>query len=409
VCTGLKFPSPAYRKLTILLGDRYSLAFASRYPDPLSMLLHVVAARLCSNPRDKIFGLLGLLPPELTRRIQPQYTDSPREVFRKATIAYIECTGSLDILSLSGPSWIPDWSVWRSALGRENDHCGSNSTAEVSCVDSDVLMVTGASFDSIVAVGGRIPTVESAKKDQDIIRFIYHLWLKGTSKHQTYPTGESIAEACAWTINSGILSDRWGKQLNGAVTLAEAQLIFQQILDLDQSGDSESNYTAKLHKGHIDGFLFCTAKGYFGICFNDVLPGDEVSVFLGCSFAAILRPQPDDKYLFVGCAYVHGIMDGEALLGPLPPGWKAVIRTDVNGDQQQKILNTSGEETLPDPRFGELAEEWEAILAPDRVWPEKEVYVARHRITGQLVYSDPRLLPDALRARGVSLRQFALV
>jgi hypothetical protein len=101
-------------------------------------------------------------------------------------------------------------------------------------------------------------------------------------------------------------------------------------------------------------------------------------------------------------------MDGEVLLGPVP-GWKAVIRTDPNGDQRQKFVDPSGEEKVSDPRFGDLPEKWVVILAPDRLWPEKEVWVAQNTITGQIIYSDPRYFRTRLRARGIALRQFALV
>lgn len=41
---------------------------------------------------------------------------------------------------------------------------------------------------------------------------------------------------------------------------------------------------------------------------------DIVTILYGCIWPVILRPCPDsDEYEMVGLAYVHGIMDGEAV------------------------------------------------------------------------------------------------
>lgn len=50
-------------------------------------------------------------------------------------------------------------------------------------------------------------------------------------------------------------------------------------------------------------------------------PGDVVAVLFGCSFPVLLRPSGDGFRLIKAC-YVHGIMDGEAIVeheqGKLP-------------------------------------------------------------------------------------------
>jgi hypothetical protein len=370
-------------------------------------LLHVVATRLCSDPRDKVFGLLGLFPPELSRLIHPRYTDSPRDVFRNAAIAFIECTGSLDILTLSGPSWIPDWSESRSAAGRDNDRCSGTSSAHVS-FDGNVLTASGVKFDRVATTAYPVPTPDSAEKDKAIIAYSWLAWLSCFSANDTYPTGESLAAACAWTINTGVLSDRWGKQLNGAPTLAAASLIFEQIQANFASNVNGKLPTAKLRKNHVAGSMFRTAKGYFGICFNKVEPDDQVVVLLGCRFAVILRPLPDTTYLFVGCAYVHGIMDAEVLLGPMPEGWEVLIRGDENGDQQQRFRGPDGGEGDEDPRLGEMGGEWERVWVRDGMWPEKQVKAWRDR-EGRVMRSDPRMISKALRERGVVFEEFRML
>ena len=62
-----------------------------------------------------------------------------------------------------------------------------------------------------------------------------------------------------------------------------------------------------------------------------------------------------------------------------------------------------------DPRLGALPAEWESVQQ-ERT-PEDPIYFAPHRNkrTGELINSDPRLLPEALIARGIKLETFQLV
>jgi hypothetical protein len=45
---------------------------------------------------------------------------------------------------------------------------------------------------------------------------------------------------------------------------------------------------------------------------NAMQTGDVVCILFGCKVPYILRPV-DGHYLLVGDAYIHGIMDGEAM------------------------------------------------------------------------------------------------
>src|SRR5690242_20499129 len=49
---------------------------------------------------------------------------------------------------------------------------------------------------------------------------------------------------------------------------------------------------------------------------------DVIAVLLGFDAPVILRPKANGHLEFVGEAYVHGLMNGDAILGPLPFGWQ---------------------------------------------------------------------------------------
>jgi hypothetical protein len=74
-----------------------------------------------TNPRDKIYGALGLVDPEVSAAWNIDYQSPPEEVFAIATKAIIEQSRSLKILSCvqdaskrtiaTYPSWVPDYSL----------------------------------------------------------------------------------------------------------------------------------------------------------------------------------------------------------------------------------------------------------------------------------------------------------
>lgn len=124
----------------------------------------------------------------------------------------------------------------------------------------------------------------------------------------------------------------------------------------------------------------------------------------------VLRPTPGHKYQVVGSGYVHGLMDGEGILGPLPTGWtKKPIRTegnfDVGGFQNREMSDV----TFEDPRLEPLSTEWdvdaESLISLRRIAEPKFV----NQVTGIVRDTDPRLTPKALRHRGIKLKSITLI
>jgi hypothetical protein len=127
----------------------------------------------------------------------------------------------------------------------------------------------------------------------------------------------------------------------------------------------------------------------------------------------LLRPSSKHAGSFeiVGECHVHGIMDGESLLGPLPHGWE--VRSEPTAGTREwaphywnsstKILSAQ------DPRLGKMPPDWEST-SQERT-PDDPIMCAPHRnkVTGTVLNSDPRLLPEALKDRGVNLETFRLV
>ena len=59
--------------------------------------------------------------------------------------------------------------------------------------------------------------------------------------------------------------------------------------------------------------LFVTANGYIGLGPRSLQPGDEVWIVSGLGTPSVLRPSRTGRFRWIGEAYVHGIMHGEAV------------------------------------------------------------------------------------------------
>ncbi|PMD37306.1 hypothetical protein L207DRAFT_492715 [Hyaloscypha variabilis F] len=59
--------------------------------------------------------------------------------------------------------------------------------------------------------------------------------------------------------------------------------------------------------------LLVTDKGYIGVVDHKAQKGDIIVVLYGSSVPLILRPRNEGGFILIGEAYVHGIMQGEAM------------------------------------------------------------------------------------------------
>jgi hypothetical protein len=99
-------------------------------------------------------------------------------------------------------------------------------------------------------------------------------------------------------------------------------------------------------------------------------------------------------------------MNGEAVLGSFPTGWKAQANRNKQGSLVQTFTQEGNqtEPTYDDPRLGPLPEGWKLTRA-DTLHD-----TTFHDESAQHVHkeNDPRLLPQALMDRGVKIETFLL-
>jgi hypothetical protein len=91
----------------------------SRKRQPLRDLIRECRHRRATDPRDKIFSLLGLMGDKLNPYLKPDYLKSVGEVYANAVLHFITQSESLDPLcgwqafgrQNELPSWVPDYSL----------------------------------------------------------------------------------------------------------------------------------------------------------------------------------------------------------------------------------------------------------------------------------------------------------
>ena len=123
--------------------DRKELS-ESKTTDVLALMLpHRRSA--ATDPRDKVFALLGLTQPSHLNGldVRVDYILEPAEVYTRFARSHVQLTQSPDILSVPRvhrqqgvqglPVWVPDWSVWDGIISLRWEeilgpsHCTSTS------------------------------------------------------------------------------------------------------------------------------------------------------------------------------------------------------------------------------------------------------------------------------------------
>ncbi|KAI1199853.1 heterokaryon incompatibility protein-domain-containing protein [Nemania serpens] len=215
----------------------------------LLQLLWDVRQLDATDPRDKVYSILGLIDPTEAQieGLGPDYTISVEESYKRAALAIISYTKDLDVLitdcnpgsKLSLPSWVPDWNSLRSPspslIIRPGDRgdlrckqfraSSSSQWDPEGKVHGDALKLSGYMFDTIITLEDNRTTqvwdfismsnINSIGTYVDYIkRFLYGLgehhdrlvrWekLAFSEKYSEYPTGEDPETAFAITLCTG--------------------------------------------------------------------------------------------------------------------------------------------------------------------------------------------------------------
>lgn len=305
--------------------------------------------KLSSDPRDKLYGILGILHPEVRREFRPDYNLSVKEVYSGIVDYLLATTRRLDVIcesihfpphtdSHNLPSFVPDWShnppvaslrrKYRySASGSEKAVCRfldeRLNRLEISAIYLDTVEVKGLAVGSMCNVGDylmaflqwRALLLENIAREPDDVRQIVQEDFAETLALGQIPS--TPAKKSQWL---SACYNVFGKLICERLPHLAIDRSLERYLDLKVgvTSDERRQFLQKNFGEMMMGrCFFITKNNYLGMGSGFMLPGDKVVVPLGCSTPIILRELKQKgtqkEYRYVGDAYVNGYMHGKAV------------------------------------------------------------------------------------------------
>jgi hypothetical protein len=300
--------------------------------------------RLCLNTSDKIYALLGIAP-DLRACVAVDYTRSPRDVYKLVSIVslgsdlmlwshfYGDRDPNLGLLS-----WVLDFSTFihevdnafylnRLISIQRHFRTSLESTTSFTYLEPDKANMCAIILDVISTTS---PTRKIQLLDGAGIRekrFIDACWQILNAHDPSRQHYASSSDAFRHTICGGVV---------GRVNRTKGLRWYRPILDKDSKGfekwralckvNGVGDFTMAFRVVSMNRRFAVTDKGYIGWVPANAQKGDVVALFPGGNVPYVLRPvsQPDSaqnsmssatrnrRYEFLGDAYIHGIMHGEA-------------------------------------------------------------------------------------------------
>jgi hypothetical protein len=325
----------------------------------------------CTDPRDRIYALLGLLDQKYD--IIPDYEKPVAEVYQDMFTSYMKkqhTYGNLKLLAYcemhdpasNGPSWVPDWS-------RENkceplmtsDGLGATgfSNSDVSVIDNHILRVMGV---EVAKISGVFPTQLSAASTVD--DFVIALKAILPQRMTLLETFEQRLEIFYRTLCCDSFSD----SLEDSAMLPNRREAKSRLKDILKSDWGTKISLSKGTFKYLDyalGYcryrsIFSTTDGVIGLGPPLATSADVIALLPGCFSPMALRPlqmwhrgNPVTRYQVVGECYLQNLMEGKAVLGEFPHGYERVTTfvEEENSFFDAYRYRPSGKIHLEDPRF----------------------------------------------------------
>ena len=351
------------------LFDQWRAHFGPIHSDTSILLpLEYYRGREAGVVLDKVYGLLGLSGDAYRRlisvnyhvavevRLPGRYMQGSRctfiyamlfqDLFTSVIKVESEVSERLNFLSYCGnrlldvPSWVPDWTTnnltstqWRGS------RCGGLMLSRYNAdkyrrppgsffIDGRKLMTFGIRVGTIYRRTVPLPGPLERKYIRNLWRFI--TWER-PEKAWYSPTQD--LETAFWLTMCGDLNafsqdkeDLYFERLDPAEHASSID-IWKKSANYDRSKSAETGHNDELDENFasidaiftdvtMDRCFIETDSGSIGFASDRSECGDVIVVLSGGSLAYVLRPLGgsgwEREYMYVGDAYIHGVMDGEA-------------------------------------------------------------------------------------------------
>ncbi|KAF5647480.1 hypothetical protein F52700_1340 [Fusarium sp. NRRL 52700] len=320
-----RIPRAFWKNLSVvdLQSVMRGLAFTLR--EPLFEILWRWRYRHATDPRDKVYGLLGFRDDvSFPETLRCNYSLDVREVYERTTIGLIDMSGDLvPLIGRGGEgSDIPGIASWAVDWNGVKDH--SRRSTSSFWDHRRIWHDLGYTADrGLFGVGDGLRV-----EDERLLR------LQGLRVDRICVVenkSDGGADANEGSLGSLFLSagSRWGKVITSFQQLAPDQLpsnwmgallgliTGKLIPGKPDHGDDIKVWSQQIVRPQA---LFITDSGLFGLGPRHIQPGQEVWIIGGSRFPVVLSPHTDSEgkesgsdFAFVGECFVHGIMTGEAV------------------------------------------------------------------------------------------------
>jgi hypothetical protein len=326
-----------------------------------------------TNPRDKVYGLLGL---STEARIVPDYSKPVRNLYIEAASEYLRLEGLTRTLNLvrksrfnghNLPSWVPDWSVNTTDLPMRNPEPSRNDVVQSDMgfhAKKSILRATGSCLSKVLYLQDLTgPSTNTTSSCVTAWKFIKRFLAEQDA--EMYVTGIPPLQAVMRLLieERDLLDDNSRLQISSDSFLAISAIFVSALLTV-ACEDDNLNFDETCHEvlpglglelgeafaislsqrllgqrspvgpwktAHeafydntsavhtltrrfdillTDNRIFQTSTGHIGIGPDTIEAGDMLYVLKGCNMPIILR-SVNSYYEVVGTCHVQGLMDGE--------------------------------------------------------------------------------------------------
>lgn len=319
-----------------------------REEEPLLDVLRACRRKLSSDPKDKLFGVLGMLPERVRSEFRADYSLSLRDMYTEIVDYVLKTTENLDIICdavhfpahtslVNLPSFVPDWShIPQVASLSHWDAYGFQAGADTKAVcrflDDRLnrLEISAIYLGKVKVRGFAVGTM--CTSDDYLMAFLH--WraiLLQSIKNESEKAKLAAEQHFAKALSLGQAAEPWERPSRWlevcyhvfASTLRltlpylplDDTLIASLDADVDIPPEERGSFLDSHFGSRMMGRCFLrTEEGRIGMGSGFMVPGDIVVVPLGCSTPILLRETGvHGEYIFVGDVYIHGYMDGKAV------------------------------------------------------------------------------------------------
>jgi Heterokaryon incompatibility protein (HET) len=317
-----------------------------------------------SEPLDKLYGLLGLVPDFIGQDLEPNYDEDVIRMYRRTTAQIIRSSKSLYVLSQAQielvtapyasmlPSWVPDWAAelpvdydWDHAVFREHRerlfNASSGTSFEIQTHDDNrTLVLQGVMIDIITGscdLGLRTKDFQQWWQSSGECRKLAGVYGFQKSAGEIYIDGSPrncaywrtlVNNTISYTGSLDTLNRSYSDSYEYSTSQLEEESGRHQLeyiddallsISLNAAQAEEQGDTATFDTGQIfahimrvlyDKVLFVTSHRLMGTGTKELRYGDQVWVLAGGTHAFIIREDDSTPghHKLVGEAYVEGIM-----------------------------------------------------------------------------------------------------